>query len=340
MPVTQADVALRAGVSQRTVSNVVNGLTSVNPDTHERVIAAIKELGYRPSLAARSLRVGRSGVLQLVVPELDVPYFAELARSVIKYAEDQGYAVMVRQTLGSRERERDALEGSAAEYAEGIILSAVGPVEELMLGREHRPPVVLIGERTGMGLVDHIGIDDVAAAAAATNHLLESGCRRVAFIGAHPDSSLRMAALRFSGYEHALKAAGMRVDTDLVVQIGSYHRQDGEAAMASLLDRADPPDGVFCATDLLALGAMRCAYERGLTVPRDIAVVGFDGLEEGRYSIPALTTIEPDKQELARVCVDTLLARIRARDSGTDMAIVSDVEIPFSLVVRESSVSP
>lgn len=338
MTVTQSDVAQRAGVSQRTVSNVVNGLTSVSPDTIERVTHAIRELGYTPSLAARSLRVGRSGVLQLVVPELDVPYFAELARGVIKSAEDLGYAVMVRQTLGSRERERDALEGSAAEYAEGTILSAVGEIGELMAGRALRSPVVLIGERSGMGLVDHIGIDDTAAAATATNHLLESGCGRVAFVGAHPDSSLRMAALRYTGYEQALRAAGIAVDSDLVIQTGSYHRQDGEAAMAALLALDDPPDGVFCATDLLALGAMRSAYERGLRVPHDIAVVGFDGLEEGRYSIPALTTIAPDKRALAQVSVETLLARIRARENGADTAEASDSTIPFALVVRESSV--
>ena len=337
MPVTQADVAQRAGVSQRTVSNVVNGLPSVSPDTLVRVTAAIRELGYTPSLAARSLRVGRSGVLQLVVPELDVPYFAELARGVIKSAEDQGYAVLVRQTLGSRERERDALEGSAAEYADGTILSAVGEVAELMEGRALRAPVVLIGERSGMGLVDHIGIDDVAAATAATNHLLEIGCRRVAFVGAHPDSSLRMAALRYTGYEQALAAAGITVEADLVVQTGSYHRADGEAAMATLLGLDDPPDGVFCATDLLAIGAIRAAHERGFRVPQDIAIVGFDGLEEGRFSIPALTTIEPDKGRLAQVSVETLLDRIRGRETPSDPAGVQDFTIPFALVVRESS---
>lgn len=338
MTVTQADVAERAGVSQRTVSNVVNGLPSVSKDTYERVTAAIKHLGYTPSLAARSLRVGRSGVLQLVVPELDVPYFAELARGVIRAAEEQGYAVMVRQTLGSRDRERDALEGSAAEYAEGTILSAVGPVDELLSGLGQRSPVVLIGELTGMGIVDHIGIDDTAAAAAATDHLLATGRTRIAFIGAHPDSSLRMAALRYKGYEQALRGAGIAIDPNLVIQTGSYHRQDGEAAMGALLDLDIPPDAVFCATDLLALGAIRCAHERGVAVPRDVAVVGFDGLEEGRYSIPSLTTIEPDKHQIARVSVETLLARIRARDVGPDSLGVRDVTIPFSLVLRESSV--
>lgn len=337
MAVTQADVAQRAGVSQRTVSNVVNGLASVSPRTHERVTAAIRELGYSPSLAARRLRVGRSGVLQLVVPELDVPYFAELARSVLKCAEDQGYAVLVRQTLGSRQRERDALAGSAADYADGTILSAVTPIDELLTGRTQRSPVVLIGERTGMGLVDHIGIDDHAAAAVATEHLLAAGRRRIGFIGAHPDSSLRMAELRFSGYAQALTSTGLQVDPGLVVQTGSYHRADGASAMARLLDRPEPPDGVFCATDLLALGALRCLHERRLRVPDDIAVVGFDGLEEGRFSIPTLTTIEPDKRELARISVATVISRITA--SGVDSAelAVDDHAIPFALVVRESS---
>jgi len=337
VPVTQADVARRAGVSQRTVSNVVNRFPYVSADMVARVTEAIEALGYTPSQAARSLRSGRSGVLQLVVPELDVTYFAELARGVIKCAEERGFGVMVRQTLGSRERERDALEGSAADYADGTILSAVGSIEALFSAGRPRSPVVLIGERSGLGLVDHIGIDDVAAAAEATGHLLASGRRRVAFIGADPGGSLRMAALRLRGYEQALESSGLNVDGELVVRTRSYHRRDGEEAMASLLDLDEPPDGVFCATDLLALGALRKAYERGVRVPADLALVGFDGLEEGRYSVPTLSTIAPDKQELARLSVETLLARIQARAAGEDEPESQDLPIAFTLVVRESS---
>jgi DNA-binding LacI/PurR family transcriptional regulator len=276
-------------------------------------------------------------VLQLVVPELDVPYFAELARGVVRYAEERGYGVMVRQTLGDRARERDALEGSAADYAEGTILSAVGSIEDLVATGRGRPPVVLIGERSGMGLVDHIGIDDTAAAAEATSHLLTAGRRRVAFIGADPSDSLRMAELRLHGYERALRSAGLDLDPSLVVRTRSYHRQDGGEAMAALLALADPPDGVFCATDLLALGAIRAAHERGVRVPADLAIVGFDGLEEGRYSIPTLSTVEPDKPELARVAVDTLLTRVAARAALEDEPMARDLPIPFALVVRESS---
>jgi len=338
MPVTQADVARRAGVSQRTVSNVVNKFPQVSADVVTRVTRAIEELGYTPSHAARSLRLGRSGLLQLVVPELDVPYFAELARGVVKCAEERGFGVMVRQTLGDRDREREALEGPAAEHADGTILSAVGSVEELLAGNRGHPPVVLIGERTGMGLVDHIGIDDTAAAKEATTHLINTGRRRVAFIGADPSDSLRMAELRLRGYEEALAEAGMPLDGALVVRTRSYHRRDGEEAMSALLalEPGRRPDAVFCATDLLALGALRTARDLGVDVPARLAVVGFDGLEEAEFAAPRLSTIAPDKAEIARVAVETLLARIAA-SAGREPKPAQDLVIDYELIVRESS---
>lgn len=336
MGVTQADVARLAGVSQRSVSNVINNFPYVSADVVARVNEAIEQLGYAPSQAARSLRSGRSRVLQLVIPELDVPYFAELARGVVKHAEERGFQVMIRQTLGDSRRERDALEGSAAEYAEGTILSAVGPVERLVQRRPH-PPLVLIGERAGAGLADHIGIDDTTAAAAATAHLIEAGRRRIAFIGADPGNSLRMAELRRQGYRQAMAAAGLPVDDALVVQTSSYHRRDGAAAMEALLASGRSPDAVFCATDLLALGALHSARNLGVSVPDDIAVIGFDGLEEGEYSAPSLSTVAPDKRAIAQGAVDTLIARIEARGTGSQGAEPQDVVIPFELVIRESS---
>ena len=337
MAATQADVARLAGVSQRTVSNVVNKFPYVSAETSERVHQAIAQLNYAPSHAARSLRSGRSRMLQLVIPELDVPYFAELGRDILKYAEDRGFGVMIRQTLGSQRREQDALEGSIADYAEGTILSAVQSIEHLVqLSRDHTP-VVLIGELSGMNVVDHIGIDDVAAAAQATAHLVTRGCRRIAFIGADPNASLRMAELRLRGYQQALAAAGLAIDESLVFRATSYHRRDGEEAMSTLLELEPRPDGVFCATDLLALGALKAARHAGVRVPEDVAIMGFDGLEEGEYSVPSLSTIAPDKEELARVAVDTLLARIDALSSAGVELPARDILIPFTLVVRGST---
>ncbi len=337
MPVTQADVARLAGVSQRTVSNVVNNFPYVSAEVATRVKDAIESLGYTPSHAARSLRSGRSGVIQLVIPELDVPYFAELARGVVKFAEDDGYAVMVRQTLGEPSRERDALEGSAADYAEGTILSAVAPVEELLPATQRRTPVVLIGERSGQGLVDHIGIDDVEAARVATSHLIGLGRRRIAFVGADPVGDLRMASMRLRGFRQAHLAAGLEVDESLVVRTAAYHRRDGHRAVVDLLSRPEPPDALFCATDLVALGALRAAHDFGAAVPEDLAVVGFDGLEEGEFAVPALSTVAPDKQAIARRAVARLIELI---SSPADRSALepSDVLVPFELLVRTSTV--
>src|SRR5690606_24705194 len=181
VPVTQADVAARAGVSRRTVSNVINDYPHISSDVLKRVQDAIDELGYTPSQAARSLRTARSGVLQLVIPELDVPYFAELARSVTTEAESRGLSVLITQTSGDGARELAALTSETGEHAEGTILSAVELSPNQLASRRATNPVILVGERRLPG-VDHVGIDDVAAAHAATAHLLALGRRQIAFI--------------------------------------------------------------------------------------------------------------------------------------------------------------
>src|SRR5690606_25876724 len=149
--------------------------------------------------------------------------------------------------------------------------------------------------------------------------------------------SLRMAELRMRGYREALAGAGLPFQEDLVMRTRSYHRRDGEEAMAALLERSPRPDGVFCATDLLAFGALRAARAAGVSVPSELAVVGFDGIEEGEYSAPTLTTIAPDKAEIARVAVEALLGRIAERAGSDPARPIEDLRTRFELVVRESS---
>ncbi|WP_156250243.1 LacI family DNA-binding transcriptional regulator [Pseudactinotalea terrae] len=332
MPVTQLDVAIVAGVSRKTVSNVINGYPHVTPEVITRVNAAIAELGYTPSRAARSLRTGRTGTIQLIIPELDVAYFAEMGRWVVAAAEARGLAVLVTQTLGDPAREEQAIHGETAEYVDGSILSPVfSDVATILRGRA-KAPIVLLGELAGGGSLTHVGIDNVAAARAATAHLLERGYERVAFIGAQHHTRARMAHMRLQGYREALEAAGMPYDESLIETTPGYHRPHGADAMQRLLEHARP-DAVFCATDFLALGAMRTARDRGLRLPDDLAVVGFDDIEEGQYSAPRLTTISPDKRRIAEVAVEQLIAQIGGANSGRP----SELEIPFRLVVRESS---
>ena len=341
------DVASRAGVSLATVSNVVNGHTNVSAATRAKVHSAIDELNYRPNMAARNLRRGRSGLIALAVPELDIPYFAELAAHLVSAAERHGWTVLVDQTGGDAERERLVMDGFRSQLIDGLIFSPLATGRHELVARRDTTPMVLLGERVFDGPSDHVSIDNVAAARAATEHLLHAGRRRIAAIGEQQRPSAGTARLRLRGYVEALAAAGLPVDDDLVVPSQSYHRADGAAAMTALLSLPSPPDAIFCFNDLLALGAIRVLHERGIRVPADIAVVGFDDIEDGRYSTPSLTTVRPDKKGIAELAVQLLAEQLdegagperqgrqgrQARPSRSPRELIA----PFDLAIREST---
>lgn len=330
------DVAERAGVSIRTVSNVVNNYAPVSDEKRVRVEAAVAELGYRPNVMARNLKHGRSGLIALVVPELDVPYFAELARSVVTIARDHGYTVVVDQTDGEPDRERELImrDGSAAMF-DGVILSPLALSQSDLAQRDAGSPIVLLGERIADSEYDHVAIDNVAAARMATAHLISLGRTRIAAIGDQPYETGETAQLRTRGFELAHADAGRVVDQSLVVPTSGFHFTDGADAAEQLLRHpGGPPDAIFCYNDLVAIGAMRSILAAGLRVPEDIAVVGFDDIEAGCFHTPSLTTIAPDKPAIARLAVERLIARLGGE---TDEA-PAELWAGHELVVRESTV--
>lgn len=328
------DVAALAGVSVRTVSNVVNGFPHVAPDTRARVQQALDELAYRPNLAARTLRNGRSGLLGLVVPEIDSPYFSELAGLLTEEAERRSWTLLIEQSRGDEERERRLLSGVGRQLVDGLILSpwSLSPAD--VASRAGATPLVLLGERGAQGRVDYVGVDNVAAARLATEHLLHLGRRRVAAIGLQPQLFNDTARQRLEGYRSALLAAGLAPAAELEVPVESLHRADGANAMAELLAQARPPDAVFCFSDQLALGALRTAAEQGVRVPEQLAVVGFDDIEDGRYAHPSLTTVAPDKQGIAEHAIAALVDRI---DTEGAAAPPRSITTGHRLVVRETT---
>ncbi|WP_189226660.1 LacI family DNA-binding transcriptional regulator [Saccharothrix coeruleofusca] len=331
MAATLKDVAELAGVSVKTVSNVVNGYAFVKPENRRRVEEALAATGYRPNVGARNLRRGRTGFLALVLPELSIPYFGELAGLVINAGHDQEWNVLIEQTLGTREGERATLGALGPHMVDGAIVSPealhANDFEELSGG----VPMVMLGEHAVDVPVDRVGIDNVRAAEVAVRHLVAIGRTRIAAIGQHPTRGT--AALRLAGYRSALTEAGLPVREELIAPALNYHRRDGATAMADLLALPEPPDAVFCFNDLLAIGALRAAAERGVRVPGDVAIVGFDNNEESAYSLPSLTTIAPDKRAIARAAVDLL----RRRVSGEEGLAPQQVHVPFALEIREST---
>jgi DNA-binding LacI/PurR family transcriptional regulator len=331
------DVADRAGVSVKTVSNVVNGYVHVAPETRSRVQAVLDEMGYRPNLAARHLRTGRTGVIALALPELDNPYFAELTGFVVQAAEEHGWTVLVDQTDGLRDREMLVASGIRNHLIDGLILSPVAlGTEDLARRGPEDIPLVLLGEKISTGPVDHVAIDNVAAACAATQHLITQGRTRIAAIGGQPGAPSGVAHLRRRGWAEALLASGLPVDDRWVAEVPTFRREHGAEAMAALLDRDDQPDAVFCFNDTLALGALRMLADRGLRVPEDVAVIGLDDIQDGRFSVPTLSTIGPDKEFIARTAVRMLGERLGDGD-GDAAPSPRDIRAGFDLVVRGST---
>ncbi len=325
------DVAARASVSIKTVSNVVNGYEHVSEAVRTRVERAIAELGYRPNLSARSLRAGRSGVIALAVPELS-EYFAELASLIQRAAEEEGFTLLIDQTAGNAGRERQVLEGIRAHLVDGLIFSPLALGAKDIAARQDTTPLVLLGERVFGGPADHVAIDNVAAAEEVVTHLLELGKSRIATIGSRPHR-LSPARFRLDGYRRALRRAGLALRPELVVRVERWHRQDGADATRRLLEGGVDFDAIFAFNDWLAIGALHTLHKARVAVPGEVAVVGFDDIEAGKFVDPELTTIAPDKDKIASLAVRQLLARI----DGTSASAPLETVVSHRLVVRSSS---
>ncbi len=324
------DVAERAGVSVKTASNVLNNHPHVKASTRERVEAAMAELHYRPNLSARSLKHGRAGFLALAVPAMDSPYFAELAARITEEAAALGFIVLLDVTRGDPDAERLVLEGMRSHVIDGVILSPLALSADEIGQRADNLPMVLLGERPVPSGFDHVAVNSVAASRAATEHLVAQGRRRIAAVGR--EATRGTASERLTGYRQALEAARLPYDTDLVISVTSFDRADGHAAMLELLALPEPPDGVFCFNDLMAIGALRACVEAGVDVPEEIAIIGFDDIAETRYANPTVSTIAPDLTGLARSTLALLSRRIDG-DHGPAVA----VDVAWTLEPRETT---
>lgn len=335
---TMHDVARVAGVSIKTVSNVINDYPHVRPGTRERVNEAIEQLDYRPNLSARGLRSGRTGVIGLAVPSLRENYFAELADSVIRAAEKRGLGVMVEQTSGQRDAELRAVSTSRPRFLDGLLFSPVslgqGDAQALTVDG----PLVLLGERIFDGPTDHVTMHNMSSAQAAVEHLLEIGRRRIALIGAdlNGGEEPNSANLRLRGYLRAIEAAGIGLDETLVrpTAMSQWNRPGGAAATHRMIEDGVDFDAVFALNDTLGLGVLRALREEGRRVPDDVAVIGFDNIDESKYSVPSMSTVDTGRDEIAAIAVDRLIERINEKGERRPPETFKPA---FRIVPREST---
>jgi DNA-binding LacI/PurR family transcriptional regulator len=333
---TMHDVARVADVSIKTVSNVINDYPHIRADTKQRVLDAIALLGYRPNLSARGLRSGRTGVIALAVPALRENYFAELADSVIRAAEKRGLGVMVEQTSGEREAELLAVSGGQRRFMDGLLFSPTSLGQADVAALDVDFPLVLLGERIFGGPTDHVTMHNTSSARAAVEHLLQLGRRRIALIGA--DLAMRdevgSGSLRLRGYRDALAAAGIELDPALVRPADHWNREGGADATRRLIAEGVTFDAIFALNDTLGLGALRALGETGVHVPTDVAVIGFDNIDETRFSVPSMSTVETGRDQIAALAVDLLIERINEKG---DPVPPRTLKPDFRIVGREST---
>jgi LacI family transcriptional regulator len=327
--VTIADVARRAEVSKTTVSHVLSGKRPVAAATRERVSSAIRELGYRPDGLARSLRTRRTHTVALLIPDITNPFYPLLARG-LEDGTGGDYRTFICNTDGVPEREEEFLEDVADRRTDGIVVDSISlkPHRIRALVPESTPVVQI-----GTTVMDDPGYDsahadDEQGAYRATMHLIRKGHRRVAMIQGRPGAG----GLRNEGYVRALKEAGLSLDPALRLS-GEWTRPGGAIAARRLLTLLNRPTAIFCANDLMALGAMDAARELGMDVPTDIALVGFDDIEAAAMVSPPLTTVSNPAYETGLLAGILLSERM----SGTYRNAARTVTLPCTLIERATS---
>lgn len=304
------DVAEHAGVSMKTVSNVVHNYPHVSDHVRARVQAAIAELGYKPNLTARRLVTGKTGMIALAIPEIDQPYFAELARHISAEAGKQGYRVIVEQTLNDVDAERAVIRDREEGLVDGVIFHPV-QIDTVEISKL-RPgtPLVLLGESARPITVDHVMIDNVQAAKDGVKLLLSHGRKRILFLAVVGSELTESTHLRLQGYQEGLIEAGIAADPRLVLTSSGFDVEEVVATLDAAIASGLEFDAIMCRDDLFAAAAVRSLTASGKTVPDDVEILGWDNTPISRYGTPAISSIAPDKIALAQTALALLKDRI------------------------------
>ncbi len=330
---TVHDVARRAGVSTSTVSHVVNETRFVSDELRERVMAAMRELDYTPNAAARMLTLKRSHTIGLIVSDIRNPFFASVARGVEDVAQERGYTLVLCNSDEDADRETACLNALETRAVDGVLLASAGVADE-HLSRLVKAgfPIVLVDRDLADLKAPAVLLDNEGAAYSAVWHLITRGHRRIAMLSGR--AAISTTTERIAGYQRALREADIRVDDRLVVS-GASTSEGGAIAANAVLDLQPRPTAIFSGNNLMSIGALQAIASRGLAVPDEIALVGFDDFPFPWSDAfrPHLTTVAQPTYELGRRAAELLVQRLKGSLAQSAERVVLDGQ----LVVRESS---
>jgi len=326
-------VARRAGVSVSTVSHVLNGTRFVSDDLRERVLAAMRDLDFEPNAAARMLSLKRSNTIGLIVSDIRNPFFASVARGVEDVAQERGYTVVLCNSDETLVKEAACLKALQNRQVDGVLLASAGAADEYVARLVHAGYPVVLVDRDLPGLtVSAVLLDNEGAAYSAVRHLIERGHRRIGMISGR--DSITTTTERVAGYERALRESELELDPCLVIS-GQSTSEGGTAATHALLDLDPPPTAIFSGNNLMSIGALHAISSRGLIVPDDVAIAGFDDFPFPWSDAfrPHLTTIAQPTYELGRQAAEMLVNTLQRNEAREVHRVVLEGE----LVIRESS---
>ncbi len=332
------DIAREADVSHSTVSRALSESPLVSAETRMRIQRLAREMGYSPDALARSLVVGRTLTIGVVVTTIADPFIAEIVQQIEYMAQDLGYSVILASSNSEPEREIAAVEMLHSKRVDGVIVtsSRIGALYQEHLDRLGVPVVLVNSHSEEAGRYTFsISVDNRDGGSVATQHLVELGHRRIAYVSGPSDHAQQSGSddlERRSGYQTVMGQEGIDCDPSLVLR-GTGSTDGGERALPALLSLAEPPTAVFCYNDMTAIGLLQAARQQGVSVPRDLAVVGFDDIALASYVCPSLTTVAQPIERMGRGAMKMVLDLME----GHGQADVADVVVRGRLVVRESS---
>ncbi len=329
-PPTLEMVAKEAGVSMATVSRIINGTAQVSAARKHAVEAAIAKLNFRPNAAARGLALGKSTTIGVITQAIDSPFYGEGLRGIEDYLQQRGYAALFMSGNWNEQDEARCMSELLSRRVDGIIIFSGRLQDAELAGYAKQVPIVVSGRSLKAPGIFSLPVDDQEGAMLATRHLIELGHRRIAFIAGildHPD-----AAERFKGYRRALADAGIAHDPKLVAP-GDFHEEGGVKATLRLLNSRSKFTALFCVNDQTAYGACLALHRAGLSVPRDVSVVGFDDLHSSTYRVPPLTSVRQSIRVLGESSSAAMLQMLQNQKPSISLPQVE-------LIVRESTAAP
>ncbi|WP_064609127.1 substrate-binding domain-containing protein [Photobacterium sp. J15] len=327
---TIKDVAKRAGVSTSTVSHVLNKTRFVSEDISVRVMAAVEELNYAPSALARSLKVNHTRTFGMLVTTSTNPFFGEVVKGVERRCYEQGYNLILCNTEGDVERMRSNLDTLLQKRVDGLLLMC-SEVEgrDFDLFTRHQPVPTVVMDWGPIGFPsDKIQDNSHHGGYLATRHLIEKGHTKIGCLTGPLDKL--PAQQRLSGFAQAMEEAGLEINKQWIVS-GSFECEGGEQAFNEIYERGPLPTALFVCNDMMAMGVINTAHKKGLSVPDDISIIGYDDIKLAKYITPSLTTIHQPKHRLGQQAVDTLLDKIQNKRASNRV-----IQLEPTLVERDS----